>query len=180
MTFLAAVLARWSPLLAASLLCRSAAAAALHVPAVSEMCRPGNEARALQPRGAHVLLDFEGFLMDPVEGGAWISELMESTVLAHGVRVVHQKLVQLPVNALESPPGFTAVCLLDESHATAHCYSDTGLLAIDIFTCGGHDPQPIATCIRRQIEARTGALCVQHAVHGRFLHHEQELAPSVE
>eukprot|EP00928_Gymnodinium_smaydae_P053441 TRINITY_DN37428_c0_g1_i1.p1 TRINITY_DN37428_c0_g1~~TRINITY_DN37428_c0_g1_i1.p1 ORF type:complete len:520 (-),score=74.92 TRINITY_DN37428_c0_g1_i1:168-1649(-) len=35
-----------------------------------------------------------------------------------------------------SPPGFASVVLLDESHLSAHCYSDTGLLAIDAFTCG--------------------------------------------
>eukprot|EP00927_Polykrikos_kofoidii_P052355 TRINITY_DN4614_c0_g1_i2.p1 TRINITY_DN4614_c0_g1~~TRINITY_DN4614_c0_g1_i2.p1 ORF type:complete len:782 (+),score=59.00 TRINITY_DN4614_c0_g1_i2:309-2348(+) len=35
-----------------------------------------------------------------------------------------------------SPPGFASVVLLDESHLSAHCYTEDGLLAIDAFTCG--------------------------------------------
>ena len=39
------------------------------------------------------------------------------------------------------PLGFAAVVLVDESHVTAHCYSDRGWLAIDCFTCGESDPE---------------------------------------
>ena len=40
-----------------------------------------------------------------------------------------------------------AVVLIDESHVTAHCYSDEGLLAIDVFTCGPHDPEHVVELI---------------------------------
>jgi S-adenosylmethionine/arginine decarboxylase-like enzyme len=71
----------------------------------------------------------------------------------------------------ESPPGFTAALLIDESHVTAHSYSEKGWLAIDVFTCGAHDPQPLATQIRRRIEAYAPAVrCAQHATMRRFLH----------
>lgn len=120
-------------------------------------------------------MDFEGFVCDAAEGGAWMLNSLSSTVAAHGVQVVHEKLVELPRSPGDSPPGFTAVCLLDESHMTAHCYSDRGWLAIDVFTCGGHDPRPIAADIRRQVESRWGARCVQFEVHGRFLHHSLAL-----
>jgi hypothetical protein len=35
-----------------------------------------------------------------------------------------------------SSSGFISVCLMDESHITAHRKSDMGLLTIDLFTCG--------------------------------------------
>ena len=35
-----------------------------------------------------------------------------------------------------TPPGFAIVRVLDESHISAHSYSDIGILAVDIFTCG--------------------------------------------
>jgi len=124
----------------------------------------------LHAHGAHAVLDFDGFACDPAEGGEWMLNSLSSTVAAHGVQVVHKKLVALPMAPGASPPGFTAVCLLDESHATAHCYSDRGWLAIDVFTCGAHDPRPIADDLRNQIEARWGARCVQFEVHSRFLH----------
>ena len=47
----------------------------------------------------------------------------------------------------DSPPGFAAVVLIDESHVTAHCYSERGILAIDVFTCGDSDPSEVAAMI---------------------------------
>lgn len=47
-----------------------------------------------------------------------------------------------------SPPGFTAVVLLDESHCSVHTYADLGLVALDIFTCGATDPLEILKHIR--------------------------------
>ena len=48
---------------------------------------------------------------------------------------------------MDSPPGFAAVVLIDESHVTAHCYSERGILAIDVFTCGDSDPSAVAAMI---------------------------------
>jgi len=39
-------------------------------------------------------------------------------------------------DGISSPPGFANVRVLDESHISAHSYSEQGILAIDIFTCG--------------------------------------------
>jgi len=52
----------------------------------------------------------------------------------------------------ESPAGFTAMCLLDESHVSAHTYADAGLVAMDIFTCGETDPHLILELIREEID----------------------------
>ena len=73
-----------------------------------------------QSHGAHVLLDFVGFhdLEPPAESGAWMLKTLQTAIAAHGVREVHSKLVVLGERG-ESPPGFTAVTLLDESHCTA-------------------------------------------------------------
>ena len=48
---------------------------------------------------------------------------------------------------MDSPPGFAAVVLIDESHVTAHCYSERGILAVDVFTCGDSDPSAVAAMI---------------------------------
>ena len=128
--------------------------------------------------GMHVVLDFQGFTCDASEGGPWLLDTMSSTARQYGVRVVHEKFVELPVVPGDSPPGFTAVCLLDESHMTAHAYTDRGWLAIDVFTCGAHDPRPIADQIRHDIQARYPQVrCVQQAEHPRFLHSQDEREP---
>ena len=82
-------------------------------------------------------------------------------------REVHHKAVVLGDDNL-SPPGFTACVLIDESHVTAHCYSERGLLAIDIFTCGGKPSMPmeIALAIHHEITNKvpSSKLCQQFQV----------------
>jgi S-adenosylmethionine decarboxylase len=51
-----------------------------------------------------------------------------------------------------SAPGFTAMCLLDESHCSAHCYADLGLIALDVFTCGETDPNDVLRYIREEVD----------------------------
>lgn len=96
-------------------------------------------------RGSHVLLDYINYT-PPVENeGVWMLELMRASVRASGIREVHSHVEVF--DGVLSPPGFAAVVLIDESHVTAHCYTDSGLLAIDVFTCGSHDPQDVAMLI---------------------------------
>jgi len=52
----------------------------------------------------------------------------------------------------DSPPGFTAAIVLDESHCTAHSYADLGLIAMDVFTCGKTDPRDVLRYIREEID----------------------------
>ena len=42
--------------------------------------------------------------------------------------------------------------LLDESHCSAHCYADLGLIALDVFTCGDTDPNEVLRLIREEID----------------------------
>jgi len=52
----------------------------------------------------------------------------------------------------DSPPGFAAVIMLDESHCSAHCYADDCQIALDIFTCGDTDPWTVLEYLREQID----------------------------
>lgn len=51
-----------------------------------------------------------------------------------------------------SAPGFTCICLLDESHVSAHTYADLGLIALDVFTCGPTDPATILDHMREELD----------------------------
>ena len=118
--------------------------------------------------GAHVLMDYEGVVFDDAsEGGAWCLAALGDAVAAHGICEVHRHLSVL--GDAGTPPGFTSVVLLDESHVTAHSYSERGLLAIDCFTCGAHDPRLLAETIHRAIVARVpAARRRKHVVVPRF------------
>ena len=89
-----------------------------------------------------------------------------------GVKEVHRKLVVLGCDGQSTTlPGFTSVILIDESHVTAHCYSDRGWLAIDVFTCGRHDPTDLAEGIHRRVLAYAPyARCLQRYRADRFFH----------
>lgn len=122
--------------------------------------------------GVHIVMDFDGFVVDASAAGEWLLNAMSEEVAAAGVQEVHRKLVVLGTDELTtSPPGFTSAVLIDESHVTAHCYSDRGWLAVDVFTCGRHEPTRLADAIHARIAAYAPqARCVQRVSMPRFLH----------
>ena len=93
-------------------------------------------------RGGHVVLDYTGYSSPVDDDGEWMLQVLRDCVHRAGIKEVHAHVAQF--DGSESPPGFAAVVLIDESHVSAHCYSESGLLAIDIFTCGGSDPRLLA------------------------------------
>jgi S-adenosylmethionine decarboxylase len=66
-----------------------------------------------------------------------------------GANVISQARYRFGHN---SPAGFTAIVLLDESHCSAHSYASEGLLAIDIFTCGSASPQAVLAYLREIVD----------------------------
>ncbi|MGB1232934.1 MAG: S-adenosylmethionine decarboxylase, partial [Poseidonia sp.] len=82
----------------------------------------------------------------------WLFSAMREAVARSPATEVHAHLA--PFDGSTSPPGFAAVVLIDESHITAHCYADRGLLAVDCFTCGDTDPEIIASYLDERLTAR--------------------------
>jgi S-adenosylmethionine decarboxylase len=105
-----------------------------------------NESTAL---GVHILLDYTEFLPTVEKDGAWMLDILRQSVRDAGVREVHSHVEEFDGEV--SPLGFAAVVLIDESHVSAHCYSERGLLAIDVFTCGDHDPEVVADSIHASL-----------------------------
>ena len=65
------------------------------------------------------------------------------------------------------------VVLIDESHVSAHCYADEGILAVDCFTCGGVDPAEIADEIHLQLLDKIPSIhLVQRTELDRFVMEE--------
>lgn len=96
-----------------------------------------------------------------------------------GLRIVGEKCIVF--DGTKSPPGFTFVLCLDESHISVHSYADEGLLATDLFTCS-KNPQAHINASRR-IEHiilsffPDGELYKRHTV-GRFLTPFLESSPN--
>ena len=70
--------------------------------------------------------------------GKWMLNVLRAAVSRSNAREVHAHVSEF--DGIKSPLGFAAVVLIDESHVSAHCYAEEGILAVDCFTCGVVDP----------------------------------------
>ena len=61
--------------------------------------------------------------------------LIESAAIASGATVLKT------VSHKFEPQGITAICLLSESHVSAHTWPEKGESAVDFFTCGNTNPK---------------------------------------
>ncbi len=93
----------------------------------------------------HLLLDLwldDPALLERVE--LW-QELLLSAARDSGATILTHHFHQF------SPAGVTGFLLLAESHLSVHTWPETGLAAIDIFTCGAMDPGVIIAHLRRRL-----------------------------
>ena len=106
--------------------------------------------------GSHVLLDYVDYHRGEGGDGEWVLAVLRECVRDSGVREVHSHVEIF--DGTESPLGFAAAVLIDESHVTAHCYSEKGLLAVDVFTCGESDPDALADMIHGRLSSGSPGL----------------------
>lgn len=121
--------------------------------------------------GNHVFADFTWDVtldnLDEKIFGEVVLGIMERSIKNTSMTIVHKKLCILGNET--SPPGFCSVILIDESHVSAHCYSDRGWLALDAFTCGRTDPSKIMQFIIEEISIVYPSLkCTYRKRHKRF------------
>ena len=120
--------------------------------------------------GKHVYVDYVGFQPNQSStDGRWILKILQDAVNKCGIREVHSHVEIF--DGEHSPPGFAAVVLIDESHVSAHCYSDRGWLAIDAFTCGDHDPENIIDIIHESLTLSSpNIIQMRKDTVNRFIH----------
>ena len=106
------------------------------------------------PHGKQICVDYSGYDSTNERDGKWMLELLRNAVKFAKVREVHAHVEEF--DGSQSPAGFAAVVLLDESHVSAHCYYDKGILAVDAFTCGDSDPKLIIEFINQKLFTEMG------------------------
>ena len=103
-------------------------------------------------RGKHLLIDCRDVSRSVCLDDAAMLDAMARAAERAGATVISQVRYRFGHN---SPPGFTAVVVLDESHCSAHSYADLGLIALDIFTCGQTDPREVLRLLQEEIDLGT-------------------------
>ena len=94
------------------------------------------ENTGLKYRGSHSMLDYTKCYIKEKDTEATCLALFNGFKEICGnnnLRIVGEKMVVFDGSV--SPPGFTFIILLDESHISFHSYSMEGISSTDCFTC---------------------------------------------
>ena len=100
-------------------------------------------------KGKHLLVDCRNVASETCLNDKALLDVMARAATRAGATVVSQIRYKF---GQDSPPGFTCIVMLDESHVSAHTYADLGLIALDVFTCGSTDPADVLDYIREEID----------------------------
>ncbi len=100
-------------------------------------------------KGTHLLIDCSNVAREVCLDDKLVLNAMARAAERAGATVVSQIRYKF---GQDSPPGFTAVVMLDESHCSAHTYADLGLIAMDVFTCGNTEPRDVLRYIREEVD----------------------------
>jgi S-adenosylmethionine decarboxylase len=100
-------------------------------------------------KGSHLLIDCYDVPESVCLDDAKMLDVMARAARKAGSTVVSQIRYHFGHN---SPPGFAAVVMLDESHCSAHCYADTRQIALDVFTCGHTKPRDVLRYILEEVD----------------------------
>ena len=100
--------------------------------------------------GIHCILDLQYDADEHYDGDAVLSLSYKLAEVA--IKKTSMKIMSRTFYPLYNPDGGSWFFGLDESHVSFHLYSDTGLIAIDAFTCGGTDPQSIVDYIEHGLK----------------------------
>lgn len=100
-------------------------------------------------KGKHILIDCRNVRRDLCLNDKLMLEVMARAAERAGATVVSQVRYKF---GSDSPDGFTAFVLLDESHCSAHTYADDGAMALDIFTCGNTEPLQVLRYIGEEVD----------------------------
>jgi len=100
-------------------------------------------------KGKHLLIDCHRVARELCLSDKLVLDVMARAAERAGSTVISQIRYRF---GTDSPPGFAAVIMLDESHCSAHTYADLGLVALDIFTCGDTDPHDVLRFMREELD----------------------------
>lgn len=105
-------------------------------------------------KGTEVRLDIAEVDPGLLADGEKLAKICAAAAEEAGATVVKVSWANLG-NGDGTPPGATVAILLNESHLTLHTYSDEGLAALNVFTCGKRaDPLKAAGCVLTALHGR--------------------------
>ena len=108
--------------------------------------------------GRHLIAEYYECRRDTLDEVGTIRKAMLDAALALGATVLGENFHQF------TPHGVSGTVVIAESHLSVHTWPENGYVAVDIYTCGGLDPQIGFRLLRERLGA---ASCrVQEIIRG--------------
>lgn len=114
--------------------------------------------------GRHLIAEFYGCDHAVLDDEPLVASAVGEAAARIGATVV------AAVSHKYAPQGVTATVLIAESHLSIHTWPEHGYAAVDIFTCGGLDPDPGFRLLAARLQATRCR--VQQIVRGLDEHSE--------
>ena len=102
----------------------------------------------MNTNGRHLLVEYVGCNSDALNDVNEIRALMERAARAAGMTIVQSCFHPFV------PQGVTGVVVLEESHLSIHTWPEIGYAAVDLYTCGGGEPDKAHEVLRRGLESQ--------------------------
>ena len=108
--------------------------------------------------GRHLIAEFYGCDFDVLNSVEDIKTHMCDAAVKIGATVLGEKFHHF------TPQGVSGTVVIAESHLSIHTWPEVGYVAVDIFTCGGLDPNIGFRYLGAMLQASTGR--VQEILRG--------------
>ena len=99
--------------------------------------------------GKHLLVDFFGVKKEKLRDRKQLMRVLCEALKKGGFRII-RKTGSYQFEG--GGQGVTGFVLLAQSHAAFHSYPEWGYIALDIYSCGGYDPEPIARAMEKHLD----------------------------
>jgi S-adenosylmethionine decarboxylase len=108
--------------------------------------------------GTHLIVDLWG--AERLDDLAHVEATLRDAVIAAKATLLHIHLHHFTPNQ-----GISGVAVLAESHISIHTWPENGYAALDVFMCGGADPQATIAVLRAAFKPTR--LAVEEILRGR-------------
>ena len=84
-------------------------------------------------KGKHIIVDAYDLPAELLNDDGRILNILSEVAKKNEVNVINTMRYRF---GADTPPGCSVILMIDESHISVHTYSEQGIMALDIFTCG--------------------------------------------
>jgi S-adenosylmethionine decarboxylase len=102
-------------------------------------------------QGEHLLVDFFGVAKEKLRDRKKLMGVLCAALKKNGFSIIRKTGSHKFEGGGQGVTGFV---LLAQSHAAFHSYPEWGYIALDIYSCGGYDPGPIARAMEEHLDPK--------------------------